>query len=92
MTLLRVDAGVDTGAVFGYFRCDLDERTESHNVIQDRVVFDNLDAIRTTLERVLDGTATPIDTTGRDSRAWGQPWLSRYLRWKRAVRLAGAAR
>jgi methionyl-tRNA formyltransferase len=86
MTLLRVDAGVDTGAVFGYFTCDVDERRESHNVIQDRVVFDNLDRIRSTLERVLDGDAAAIDTTGRDSRAWGQPWLSSYLRWKRAAR------
>jgi folate-dependent phosphoribosylglycinamide formyltransferase PurN len=89
MTLLRVDAGVDTGAVFGYFTCDMDERHESHNVIQDRVVFDNLDEIREVLERVLDGQAAPIDTTGRDSRAWGQPWMSRYLRWKRAARRAG---
>lgn len=90
MTLLRVDAGVDTGAVFGYFTCDVDERRESHNVIQDRVVFDNLDAIRSTLERVLDGDAKPIDTTGRESRAWGQPWLTKYVRWKRAARRAGA--
>ena len=46
MTLLRVDPGVDTGPVFGYYRCNFDEKTESHNVIQDRVVFDNLDALR----------------------------------------------
>lgn len=90
MTLLRVDAGVDTGAVFGYFTSDVDERHESHNVIQERVVFDNLDAIRSTLQRVLDGEAQAIDTSGRESRAWGQPWLSSYLRWKRAARHAGA--
>src|SRR5215472_3470417 len=34
MTLLRIDRGVDTGLVFGYYYCRYDERTESHVVIQ----------------------------------------------------------
>jgi methionyl-tRNA formyltransferase len=89
MTLLRVDAGVDTGAVYGYFTCAFDERRESHNVIQDRVVFDNLDAIRAVLERVIAGTARPIDTTGRESKAWGQPWMTSYAGWKRQARRVG---
>jgi folate-dependent phosphoribosylglycinamide formyltransferase PurN len=89
MTLLRVDAGVDTGAVYGYFTCAFDERRESHNVIQDRVVFDNLDAIRAVLERVIAGTARPIDTTGRESKAWGQPWMTSYAAWKRQARRVG---
>jgi methionyl-tRNA formyltransferase len=89
MTLLRVDSGVDTGAVYGYFTCAFDERRESHNVIQERVVFDNLAAIRAALENVIAGTARPIDTTGRSSNAWGQPWLTRYARWKRHARRAG---
>src|SRR3954453_19323011 len=42
-TLLRIDTGVDTGPVYDYYRADIDERTESHVVIQHRVVFDNLD-------------------------------------------------
>lgn len=89
MTLLRVDAGVDTGAVYGYFTCDFDERRESHSVIQDRVVFDNLDALRDALQRILAGTAQPVDTAGRASSTWGQPWLSSYARWKRRARAAG---
>jgi hypothetical protein len=89
MTLLRVDAGVDTGAVYGYFSYPFDERTESHSMIQDRVVFDNLDGLRDALERVLAGTARPIDTSGRASNSWGQPWLSSYLRWKRLARAGG---
>jgi folate-dependent phosphoribosylglycinamide formyltransferase PurN len=89
MTLLRVDAGVDTGAVFGYFTYPFDEAQESHNTIQDRVVFDNLDAIRETLQRVLAGEASPIETTGRLSRTWGQPWMTRYVSWKRAARAGG---
>jgi methionyl-tRNA formyltransferase len=85
-TLLRVDAGVDTGPVFGYFRCDYDERRESHIVIQDRTVFANLDALEQKLTEIHGGVAAPIDVLGRQSGAWGQPWLSAYVRWKRAAR------
>src|SRR5690606_37563863 len=45
MTLLRIDAGIDTGPVFGYYSYPFDERRESHTVIQHRVVSENLDAI-----------------------------------------------
>jgi Formyl transferase len=86
MTLLKIDAGVDTGPVYGYFRCAYDERSESHLMIQDRAVFDNLESVEDKLRRVLTGGAVPIDTSGRKSQAWGQPWLTAYLRWKRAAR------
>ena len=86
MTLLKIDAGVDTGPVYGYYKCDYDEVAESHNIIQARVVFDNLDALREKFGELMAGTAVPIDTTGRKSNAWGQPWLSAYLRWKRSAR------
>jgi folate-dependent phosphoribosylglycinamide formyltransferase PurN len=86
MTLLRVDPGVDTGPVYGYYRCRFDESRESHVVIQHRVVFDNLDLLRAKFEEILGGRAQTIDTAGRSSRAWGQPWLLSYLRWKRAAR------
>ncbi|MCI0437028.1 MAG: formyl transferase [Gemmatimonadetes bacterium] len=83
VTLLRIDRGVDTGPVFAYFRCEYDELRESHIVIQYRCVLDNLDAIAAKLREIHAGAATPIDTTGRTSRAWGQPWLTRWFRWKR---------
>ncbi len=86
MTLLRIDRGVDTGPVFGYFGCDFDERADSHTVIQHRVVFDNLPAIRHTLEEVAAGRAAPLDTAGRASGEWGQPWLTAYLAWRRQAR------
>jgi len=79
MTLLRIDKGVDTGPVFGYFRVDADP-AESHVVTQHRVVLDHLDAIRDKLLEIEAGTATPIDTAGRKSAAWGQPWLSALLK------------
>jgi folate-dependent phosphoribosylglycinamide formyltransferase PurN len=82
MTLLRIDRGVDTGPVFGYFRVDADP-DESHVVTQHRVVLDHLDAIRDKLLEIAAGTATPIDTTGRQSAAWGQPWLTAFARARR---------
>jgi methionyl-tRNA formyltransferase len=88
MTLLKIDAGVDTGPVYGYFTYDYNEGAESHIVIQNRVVFENLDSLETKFREILAGTAATIDTQGRKSQAWGQPWLTRYLRWKRAAKRA----
>jgi hypothetical protein len=86
MTLLRIDAGVDTGPVYGYFTAPYDELAESHVVIQHRVVLDNLDGIRDALERAARGELAPIDTIGRRSAAWGQPWLTSYLSWRKRAR------
>ncbi len=92
LTLLRIDKGVDTGPVYGYFTYPFDEVTESHIVVMTRVVTDNLDAIRDRLLEAVDGRATAIDTTGRPSGVWGQPWLSQYFAWKRAARRRRHAR
>jgi Formyl transferase len=83
MTMLRIDKGVDTGPVFGYFRVEADAR-ESHVVTQHRVVLEHLDAIRDKLLEIEAGTASPIHTTGRRSATWGQPWMSAYLRLRRS--------
>ena len=87
MTLLRVDRGVDTGPVFLHATGDFDEQSDSHTVIQHRVVTQNLDAIARTLTAIARGEAVqPINTDGRMSAVWGQPRLTHYLRWKRAAR------
>jgi hypothetical protein len=84
MTLLRADAGVDTGPIYLRAGCDIDELRESHTVIQYRVVLDNLDAIGAVLTSLCRGEpVVPIVTDGRRSATWGQPRLSAYLRWKR---------
>jgi hypothetical protein len=79
MTMLRIDKGVDTGPVFGYFRVEADAR-ESHVVTQHRVVLEHLDAIRDKLLTIEAGAGSPIDTAGRKSATWGQPWLSALIR------------
>src|SRR6185369_4918932 len=61
MTLLRVDRGVDTGEVFGFFSCDYDELGESHITIQNRTVYSNLDRIREKFLEIEAGTAGTID-------------------------------
>lgn len=86
LTLLKIDRGVDTGPVYGYFTCQFDELRESHIVLMTRLLLDNLDAIRDRLLDVVGGTAVRIDTAGRRSAVWGQPWLTKYLRWKRRAR------
>jgi methionyl-tRNA formyltransferase len=89
MTLLRIDQGIDTGPTFGYYTYKFDEALESHIVIQHRVVLENLDALRAKLQEIVQGVAVPLNTAGRPSAAWGQPWLTKYLQWKSQTKRAG---
>lgn len=88
-TLLKIDAGVDTGPVYAYYSYDYDEVHESHIVIQQRTLFDNLDKVSEKLIEIAegDGKTGTIDTKGRSSSTWGQPWLSKYLLWKLKARM-----
>jgi len=86
MTLLKVDRGVDTGPVYGYYSYDFDELRESHVRVQHRVVLENLDALRSKLLEIYEGRAAPLDTKGRHSAVWGQPWLTRHLAIRRRAR------
>jgi hypothetical protein len=54
--------------------------------IQQRVLTENLDAIRDRLLDAVAGRAERIDTAGRTSAVWGQPWLTAFVRWKWAAR------
>jgi len=82
MSLLRIDEGIDTGPVYGHFTYPYDELFESHVVIQHRAVVENLPGLRDRLTAICSGLATPIDTNGRASATWGQPWLTSYVKWK----------
>jgi len=86
VTLLKVDKGIDTGPVFGYFGYNYDEINESHMVIQQRCVFENLDAIAGKLHEIAGGRAQAIGVEGRESAVWGQPWMTKYVQWKLAAR------
>jgi hypothetical protein len=86
LTLLQIDAGIDTGPIYGFFRYPFDELSESHIRIQQRVLLENLDAVRAVLLDIGSGRALPIEVSGFRSRNWGQPWLSAYLRARRDAR------
>ena len=86
MTLLRIDKGIDTGPVYGYYSYPFDEAEESHIRIQHRVVLENLPALEAKLGEIYEGKAVALDTHGRESKTWGQPWLTSYLRWKRRAK------
>jgi hypothetical protein len=87
MTLLKVDAGIDTGPIYFHGMCEIDELEDSHVVIQYRAVFDNLDRIGETLLALCRGDEVPaVPTVGRRSAVWGQPRLTEYLRWKALAR------
>jgi folate-dependent phosphoribosylglycinamide formyltransferase PurN len=86
LTLLQVDDGIDTGPIYGYFRYPFDEHAESHIRIQHRVLLENFDAIRTRLLEIAARRAVPLEVVGKPSRNWGQPWLSAFLRARRAAR------
>ena len=85
-TLLQVDEGVDTGPVYRYFSYPYDEVAESPFVIESRVVFENLDALREELIALAEGRAARVETSGRPTATWGQPWLTKYVRWKLRAR------
>lgn len=91
MTLLKIDQGVDTGPIYGYFRRPVSDPAESHVSIQARVVYENLPEIRDLLQRIHAGSAAPLDVAGRPSAVWGQPRLTGYWRWKRAQAAAAPA-
>lgn len=82
MTLLKIDDGVDTGPIYGYYTYPFDETHESHIIIQHRVVYDNLEELGKKMLEIYNGQAIPLDVTGHASAVWGQPWLTRYLAWK----------
>jgi methionyl-tRNA formyltransferase len=86
LTLLAIDDGIDTGPVYGYYRCPLDPLRESHVRIQQRVYLENADAIRDRLLAIAAGRAAPLPVADVPSRNWGQPWLSAYLRYRRKLR------
>lgn len=88
MTLLRTDAGVDTGPVLLQASYRFDESRESARVVQYRVVLENLEQIADILLAAWRGSQQFLPTEGRKSATWGQPRLSAYLRWQRAVREA----
>ena len=62
------------------------EADRAHYDDHENIRLDILPAVRAKIEEVCAGEARSIDTRGRPSGEWGQPWLTRYLRWRRRAR------
>ena len=86
MTLLRVDKGIDTGPVYGFYSYPFDELAESYMVITHKVVMENLSALKTKLLEIYEEKAKVLDTSGRASKVWGQPWLTSFFAWQSAAK------
>ncbi|HET7111388.1 MAG TPA: formyltransferase family protein [Gemmatimonadales bacterium] len=80
MTVLRIDEGVDTGPAYGYFRLPPGQWSASPIALQQQVVLENLEPIMQRLHDVVNGRAQPLDVSGRESGAWGQPRLTAWWR------------
>lgn len=92
LTVLKIDRGIDTGPVYGYFRYGFDPLVETHHVIQHRTVFENLPGLQRLVCDMAKGTAIPLEVTARESREWGQPWLTKFLEYRRRERQRRAPR
>ena len=82
MTLLKIDKGIDTGPIYGYYTYKFNEINESHIIIQNRVVIDNLDKIKMKIIDIYNDKASPLVIENKKTKLWGQPWLSKYIKWK----------
>lgn len=89
MTLLKIDEGVDTGPIFGYYSYAYDSLNESHIKIQGRVVLENLKELEEKLKEIHEGRAERVEAIGRESQTWGHPWMTQYLKWKRRAKREG---
>jgi Formyl transferase len=83
-TLLKIDRGIDTGPIYGFYRPEYHPQTQSHLVIQHLAVLDYLPQITTTMQQVVAGTAVPCSVSSQHSQEWGQPWLTAYWRYASA--------
>ncbi len=82
VTLLKINDGIDTGPVYGYYYYPFDEMRESHIRIQYKTVIENLDNIQKKLVEINALEATAIDTSASASKNYGQVWATGYVRWK----------
>jgi peptidoglycan/xylan/chitin deacetylase (PgdA/CDA1 family) len=82
MSLVKIDKGIDTGPIHGFFYADFDEKSDSHIVIQNKVVLDNLFSLEKELLKINNETSFSIDTKESVSNTWGQPWMTKYVYWK----------
>jgi folate-dependent phosphoribosylglycinamide formyltransferase PurN len=86
-SLLRLDAGIDTGAVLAQGNTrNPDPRTESHLVLAHRSHVEGLPGVVETLRKLQAGESPRVPTEGRKSVNYTHPGLTDYLKYRKVVR------
>lgn len=81
LTLLKIDSGIDTGPIYGYFSYPFSFPEQTHIEIQYRCLYDNLDLIQAKLKDVFEGKVSIQNVQNRSSKTWGQPRFLAFFRW-----------
>ena len=86
-SLLRIDAGIDTGAVLaqGSTR-DADPLAASHVFLGHKSHVDGLPGVVETLRKLAAGESPRVSTEGRKSSNYTHPGLSDYLKYRRVLK------
>jgi methionyl-tRNA formyltransferase len=87
-TLLRIDAGVDTGLILAQGKSpSCDPQRDTYPILSDKVQVDGLPHVARCLENMAHGHENAVDVAGRASRNYTAPGLTDYLRmcWRRRL-------
>jgi len=86
-SLLRIDAGVDTGSVLAQGAAsNADPFTESHVVLAHRAHVAGLPGVVETLRRLQAGEHPSVSTEGRKSRNYTHPGWTDYRKYRKVIR------
>lgn len=80
MSLMQIDKGIDTGPIYHYFFTKKSMPEYTHNEIQARVVYDNLELIAEKFVKIMNGELSPINPVNSKGGLYGQPRLTNYLK------------
>ena len=88
-SLLRIDPGIDTGAVLAQAGTrHADPFTQSHVFLAHKSHVDGLPGVVETLRKLQAGEHPQVPTAGRQSHNYTHPGLSDYLKYRKALRQA----
>jgi len=86
-SLLRIDTGIDTGAVLAQASArNTDPLRESHVVLSHKSHVDGLPGVVETLRKLEAGEHLEVKTEGRKSNNYTHPGLTDYLKYRQALK------
>jgi folate-dependent phosphoribosylglycinamide formyltransferase PurN len=86
-SLLRVNKGIDTGAVLAQGSAsEIDPLTETHVFMQHKSHVEGIPGVVQALRHLAAGESPTIDTAGRTSSNYTHPGLSDYMKYRRVLK------